>query len=268
MRPNLFLFDISLQSQLLTVMSETSRTVIGKFKPCKDGVICTLEESLLGSQNPLRDQASFPPPSIRVTVGQPKGHSGSRSLSGQRLMRFPAFFTPMGSSETFKAKMCLHSTLEGSFNGYFYGLGDQAHFFTKGSNILTSVIDETKYGYSAWEKPDRFKESEFDVYDTQRTLNDGGGISERCFQVGDIGLHCGANSKWDISLTESTDDIREYIWAAGTSYTGTMWLSIPGYDPETGTVRTEAAVAETAAPAGAENASQGENDQDWVLVDE
>lgn len=148
------------------------------------------------------------------------------------------------------------------------GLGNEAQFFTKGSNILKSVIDDTRYGYSACGKPDRFKESKFDVYDTQRTLNEGGGSSERFFQVGDIRLHCGANSKWDISLTESTDDIREYIWAALISYTGTMWLSIPGYDPETGTVRTEDAVAETAAPAGAGNAGQGENDQDWVLVDE
>jgi hypothetical protein len=248
-------------------MSQSYLTIIGKFKPYKDGEICTLEESLLTSQNPSRDLVAFPPPSIHVTVGQPKGHSGSRGFSGQGLMRFDALFTPTGSSETFKAEMCLQSTLEGFFNGYFSGLGDQAHFFTTGSNVLKSVMDETRYGYSAWNKRDRLKESEFDVYDTQRTLSDRSGITERCFEVGDVELHSNADMKWDISLTESTDDVKKYLWVVGTSYTGTMWLSIPGYDPETGTVRTEDFLANTVAVTGAEGQSgEHEGDSEWVLV--
>lgn len=118
--PTLFLIHIFAQSQpITTTMSQTSRRIIGTFEPCKDGVICSLEESLLASQNPLRDQTTFPPRSIQVTVGQRTGHSWSRSFSGERLMKFDAFFTPTGSNETFKADMYLQSNLKGSFNGYF-----------------------------------------------------------------------------------------------------------------------------------------------------
>lgn len=221
--------------------SISTSNVIGKFRPCRNGSEpCTLGQSLEAFHRAGNAPRSIP---LKDTSGN------NTTFFGEGVMKFPALFTPRGSDDSFQAHLYLRSTVQGDLpSRHLTG----AHMFSSDINILSPMIEMTLFGDRIYHRPNRLEMLELDVYDTQCSIVDENGVRTPGFAIerGDVGYD---GNRWKISRSSNSWDQFRCPW--NTKYRGKMWLSIPGYDPETGTVRSDDTLTNTAACAGAESQS-------------
>jgi hypothetical protein len=177
-------------------------------------------------------------------------------------MQFPALFTPVGSSETFPAQLHLRSTVSGALRQSYPTLNG-AHVFVGANdyNLVRSFTGASDFQDQLYHPNKRLEMTEFDVLDRQIPLGSSNGEPIQGFAIrrGETGMN---GNTWNLSLTGEKWDPTGRRYLDNTEYRGSLWLSVPGYDPEFGTVRTQDTTADAATVAGADDESdQCEGDQ-------
>jgi hypothetical protein len=166
--------------------------------------------------------------------------------------QFPALFTPMGSSETFPAQLHLRSTVSGALPESCPALNG-AHVFvvTNDYNLVHSFTGASDFQDQLYHPNKRLEMTEFDVLDRPVSLGSSNGqpIQDFAIRRGETGTN---GNTWKLSLTGEKWDPTGRRYLGDTEYRGSLFLSVPGYDPESGTVRSEDAAARTPALADAE----------------
>lgn len=214
----------------MSASTSTTSKVIGTFRPCTTTYEpCTLGESLESSHASSDTPRSF---RLRNTIADERG------CFGKGWLKFNALFSPEGSTDSFPAQLYLQFTVDGDLPHGHPPLND-AHLIleTHHPDVLSWMIDTTKTSDKVNKRGDRFLDSELKVYDTRGTLTDQIGSEwVPAFAVDWKKVEYRAGSG-EVNTSEGGRNI--IIPTSNIMYRASMWLSIPGFDLETGTVRTD-----------------------------
>lgn len=250
------------QTHNLNMSASTSTSkVIGTFKPCDgDDKPCTLRESLFAYETPL-DHPSRSLPIMLTSI--------ITEFYGSRVMSFPALFTPAGSGDSFPAQLYLQSTVSGTLPQMCPSL-DVPHVFADGADSnLARIFTDASDSQDNLDPPSKWLDkTELDVHDRRVDLHgkssDGQPIIGLAIEGGETQT---TGDTWKLNPRGEECDPTDGRSLLGIEYRGSLWLSVPGYHPETGAVRRQVTAADTASDAGEDDESdQNDREPGWAIV--